>query len=202
MQRILKELKTIKGGIGVYVYHAKNGIMAKNVPAVFKNPKLIQMGRTLIKIYSAGHMSFSDLSEASLFYEEAIVTIREIDEKYYLVVLFDPSAKINMLTMGINLVMDELSDIIRNSPKSDDIKTPDVIIRSTEAYETLPKILTEVYTLVNELGGKLSGEHGVGHKRKEYMGLVVDEAFMRTMRAIKKALDPNNILNPGKIFDL
>ena len=69
-------------------------------------------------------------------------------------------------------------------------------------YQTLPKILTEVYTLVSSLGGRLSGEHGVGHKRKDYMSLVVDEPFMKTMRAIKRAMDPNNVLNPGKIFDL
>ena len=68
-------------------------------------------------------------------------------------------------------------------------------------YETLPKILTELYGLVAALGGRLSGEHGVGHKRKEYMHLVVSPAYIDMMRAIKRALDPNNILNPGKIFD-
>ena len=67
---------------------------------------------------------------------------------------------------------------------------------------TLPEILTELYKLTARLGGKISGEHGIGHKRKKYLPLVCSEAYIDVMRAIKKALDPNNILNPGKIFDL
>jgi len=69
-------------------------------------------------------------------------------------------------------------------------------------HRTLPNILTDLYTLTNELGGKISGEHGIGHKRKDYMPLVCSETYLDMMREIKKALDPNNILNPGKIFDV
>ncbi|MCY2924888.1 MAG: FAD-binding protein [Planctomycetota bacterium] len=68
--------------------------------------------------------------------------------------------------------------------------------------ELLPKILQELYALTAGLGGKISGEHGIGHKRKKYMPLFVDEASMHMMRSIKQALDPNHILNPGKVFDL
>jgi glycolate oxidase len=66
----------------------------------------------------------------------------------------------------------------------------------------LPKILTEVYALTASLGGRISGEHGIGHKRKKYLPLVVSESYIDMLRAVKKALDPNNILNPGKIFDI
>jgi glycolate oxidase len=69
-------------------------------------------------------------------------------------------------------------------------------------HETLPKILTDLYHLTAGLEGMLSGEHGIGHKRKEYMPIFVGEANLEMMRAIKRALDPNNILNPGKIFDV
>jgi glycolate oxidase len=66
----------------------------------------------------------------------------------------------------------------------------------------LPKILHDLYALTAGLGGKISGEHGIGHKRKQYMPIFVDEASLEMMRAIKRALDPNNVLNPGKVFDL
>jgi glycolate oxidase len=69
-------------------------------------------------------------------------------------------------------------------------------------HAKLPQILTDLYKLTAGLGGMLSGEHGIGHKRKEYMPLFVAEANLNMMRAIKRALDPNNILNPGKIFDV
>ncbi len=68
-------------------------------------------------------------------------------------------------------------------------------------HETLPEILKQMYELTASLGGMLSGEHGIGHKRKQYMPLFVGEANLAMMRSIKHALDPNNILNPGKIVD-
>jgi len=69
-------------------------------------------------------------------------------------------------------------------------------------YKILPDILNELYHLTAELGGRISGEHGIGHKRKKYLPQVVSENYINILRAIKKAMDPNNILNPGKIFDL
>ena len=69
-------------------------------------------------------------------------------------------------------------------------------------HQTLPRLLTDLYELTASLGGTISGEHGIGHKRKEYMSLVTDEAALELMRAVKRAWDPNNILNPGKMFDL
>jgi len=67
-------------------------------------------------------------------------------------------------------------------------------------HKLLPEILTEIYKLTSSLGGTISGEHGIGHKRKEYMGLVVSDGYLEMAKAVKRSLDPNNILNPGKIF--
>ena len=60
--------------------------------------------------------------------------------------------------------------------------------------------IKEIFVLVKELGGTLSGEHGIGLVQKEYMDIVFDNTQMRLMREIKKIFDPNNILNAGKIF--
>ena len=60
----------------------------------------------------------------------------------------------------------------------------------------------ELYTQVYKLGGRLSGEHGIGYKRKELMAEFTGVAELEVMRAIKKAMDPNLILNPGKIIDV
>ena len=65
----------------------------------------------------------------------------------------------------------------------------------------LPEILHELYQETRKLGGRISGEHGIGHKRKKYLLETVDPGFIQMMQAIKKALDPNGILNPGKIID-
>lgn len=70
-----------------------------------------------------------------------------------------------------------------------------------EWYETEEQALLELYDAVHICGGKLSGEHGIGIKRKKYMEAMTDPVELNMMRRIKRALDPNNIMNPGKMFD-
>jgi len=64
-----------------------------------------------------------------------------------------------------------------------------------------PEILTQLYEVVARLGGTISGEHGIGHKRKPYLPLVMSDRQIELMRQIKRAFDPQGLLNPGKIFD-
>ena len=71
-----------------------------------------------------------------------------------------------------------------------------------EWEERLPRILEAIYAVTRELGGSISGEHGIGHKRRRAMEKWGDPVFLDTMRAIKQALDPNGVLNPGKIVGL
>jgi glycolate oxidase len=63
------------------------------------------------------------------------------------------------------------------------------------------KGLRSLFQLVHELGGTISGEHGIGLIQKGFMDIVFHKENLRLMRQIKKAFDPNNILNAGKIFD-
>ena len=60
----------------------------------------------------------------------------------------------------------------------------------------------EMYDLAKSLGGTISAEHGVGLEKVEYLGNIVDNAAIDYMKKIKKFFDPNNILNPGKIFKI
>lgn len=75
-------------------------------------------------------------------------------------------------------------------------------IPDTEWEDKLAKIHKELYSVVYPLGGRLSGEHGIGYKKKHLMETYTDPVELNMMRAIKKALDPNHILNPGKLFDV
>ncbi|MDR2494400.1 MAG: FAD-binding oxidoreductase [Spirochaetaceae bacterium] len=60
--------------------------------------------------------------------------------------------------------------------------------------------LEELYKITSGFGGKISGEHGIGIKRRSYLKQVIDPVELKLMQAIKKAWDPHNIMNPGKIF--
>lgn len=59
--------------------------------------------------------------------------------------------------------------------------------------------ITEIFKVAVELGGTLSGEHGIGISKAPFMNLAFSEAEMNLFRAIKRAFDPNNILNPNKM---
>ena len=61
--------------------------------------------------------------------------------------------------------------------------------------------LRELYDITRNAGGKISGEHGIGIKRREFFKELVSPGELELMRALKQAWDPNNIMNPGKIFN-
>ncbi len=67
-------------------------------------------------------------------------------------------------------------------------------------YAHYKQAKTEMYELAISLGGTISGEHGIGLEKKPYISKVVDSGALNYMRQIKKIFDPNNILNPYKIF--
>ena len=58
----------------------------------------------------------------------------------------------------------------------------------------------DTFAVAIELGGTISGEHGIGYVKAPYLDMAINLDTMNTMKAIKKALDPNGILNPGKMF--
>ncbi len=60
--------------------------------------------------------------------------------------------------------------------------------------------LDEIFDLVIKLRGTLSGEHGVGSEKRAFVSKEIDCVTLDLMRDIKKLFDPNNILNPGKLF--
>ena len=60
----------------------------------------------------------------------------------------------------------------------------------------------DLFALVQSYGGSISAEHGVGLLKKDHLGLSKSPEEIAIMKAIKRILDPEELLNPGKIFDL
>ena len=75
-------------------------------------------------------------------------------------------------------------------------------IKNSYGSEEMNQILKELFLIVKNLGGTISGEHGIGLIQKSYMPVIFKNASLEIMRGIKQTFDPNNILNAGKIFDL
>ena len=107
---------------------------------------------------------------------EALNKIYEIGKKYNLVVpcfghAGDGNIHVNVMVDGSN---------------EDEVK------RGYAAVE-------EIFKAVVEMGGTLSGEHGIGLSKAPFMKLAFSEAELNLFRRIKEAFDPNGILNPGKM---
>lgn len=62
-------------------------------------------------------------------------------------------------------------------------------------------VLTNLYNYVSKVGGLPSAEHGIGLVKKPYFKQVMTDEYLHYLKAIKLAFDPENRLNPGKIFD-
>lgn len=83
--------------------------------------------------------------------------------------------------LHVNIIKGELSDEMWN--------------------KELPNGITEIFELCKNLGGTISGEHGIGLVQKNYLPVVFPEYQLALMKNIKQVFDPHYILNPGKIFD-
>ncbi len=73
---------------------------------------------------------------------------------------------------------------------------PDDRDEMARAHAALDAIMQRVL----ELGGTLSGEHGIGTEKRRFVALEIDSATMAVMRSIKQQFDPHQLLNPGKLF--
>jgi FAD/FMN-containing dehydrogenase len=78
-----------------------------------------------------------------------------------------------------------------------------IVVAAGEAHEAAFAAVERcVYEPLRAISGSISAEHGIGLERKEYLEISRSAAEIATMRALKTALDPRGILNPGKVFDV
>jgi len=73
--------------------------------------------------------------------------------------------------------------------------------RNKEEMHRIEEAFKEIFDEAIRLGGTITGEHGIGLAKKSFLPKFAGEAQMRVMRELRKAFDPNGILNPGKMFD-
>jgi glycolate oxidase len=73
--------------------------------------------------------------------------------------------------------------------------------RNKEEMHRVEEAFKEIFAEAVRLGGTITGEHGIGLAKKSFLPQFAGAAQMRIMRELRRALDPNGILNPGKMFD-
>ena len=118
-----------------------------------------------------------------------------------------PIASIPEFTIEVERIANKYNILIPNFGHAGDGNLHPTLLKNPnssmeEWFEIEEKALFDIYSLCHRLGGKITGEHGVGCKRKKYLNIVTSQTEVELMKKIKMALDPNNIMNPGKIFDI
>ncbi|MDD3776571.1 MAG: FAD-linked oxidase C-terminal domain-containing protein [Actinomycetota bacterium] len=73
-------------------------------------------------------------------------------------------------------------------------------LRIPEEQEKVEKVIEEIFEATIALGGTLSGEHGIGISKAKYLKMEISDDVFGLMKRVKKAFDPDNILNPGKMY--
>jgi len=163
MDRVLDEIKSIPGIIGGFVYNSQKGIAASNLPMIFKQDRLQTIAKMLIKMYSSGSTSFPDIFKISIYYDESILMIRNIEASTYLIILCDPSINENFLAMSLNLIMADLkknlvSQLSAVSENPEENKPEESKIDGEKLLNQGPmsEALKEMQTALSKIAGPMS----------------------------------------------
>ncbi|MBN2397181.1 MAG: FAD-binding protein [Deltaproteobacteria bacterium] len=114
-----------------------------------------------------------------------------------------PVSRLPEMIRGIMGIGEEYALTIGVMAHAGDGNTHPMIVtdkRDTEEWARVERAVSDIFRLAVDLGGTLSGEHGIGTSKTPFMHLIYGEPEFRLLRALKQALDPKGILNPGKIM--
>ena len=134
------------------------------------------------------------LSQAHPEYKHPYTQDREIRRVGYIIVSSDRG-----LCGGLNINLFKATVKSMKEWADQDIEI-DLSLVGAKASAFFGSYGGNVIAAVRDLGGTISAEHGIGVLKRDYMGYSRTEAELGVMRAVKAALDPNGILNPGKLI--
>jgi len=115
-----------------------------------------------------------------------------------------PVSNLQAMIRGTSEICDKYNLTVGIMAHAGDGNTHPMIItdkRDKEEWERVEKAISEIFQLTVDLGGTLSGEHGIGISKKPFLPLIMNEDARRLMVEIKSVLDPKGILNPGKFIE-
>ena len=115
-----------------------------------------------------------------------------------------PRNKVNEMVEYLHNLHNEVDIRIKSFGHAGDGNLHSYILKDDLSQEEFEKrmaaAMEKIYDKAAQLGGKVSGEHGIGFAKKPYLRESLDPETIELMSGIKKAFDPKNILNPHKVF--
>lgn len=173
-EALKKEMEVIRSAL------KKIGVTGVNIAGDKEEEAKLWQVRKLVSpaIVSSGYTKISEDATVPLSkIPDMFKKIDEIKEKYHLNIVVFGHAGDGNLHPTINTNM-----------------------RDSEEVSRVEDAVEEIFNYAIELGGTLSGEHGIGTMKRAFLEKETGQAGLEFQKAVKKALDPKNILNPGKIF--
>jgi glycolate oxidase len=159
-------------------------ILKQNNPSLIKTAK---DEKERLNLWKARKSAYATLARASTSFALDDVTV--------------PISKIPELLVGIQEISQKHGMVVATYGHAGDGNLHPQILYDEydpEQVERMEKVEEEIFCLAISLKGTLSGEHGIGLSKANYMTLEHDPVEMALMKKIKRTLDPNNIMNPGK----
>lgn len=156
MIHLIDELKVIPGVIGACIVNSQDGLKVTNLPTIFKPERLTLVGKHLSKLYSVGRMSFDDLTDITLNYDESVVVARELEKDTLIFAICDPSFNHNLLSMSFNLLQEEfkLGNFSTTTAETKSVVSPPSPQVVSGAMEDL---LTEMRESLGKILGPMAG---------------------------------------------
>jgi glycolate oxidase len=133
--------------------------------------------------------------------KSAYATLARVSNSFVLDDVTVPISRIPDLLVGIQKIAQRHGLLVATYGHAGDGNLHPQILYDeydAEQVERMEKVEAELFKLAISLNGTLSGEHGIGLSKANYMTLEHDPVEMALMKQIKRTLDPNNIMNPGK----
>ncbi|MCW8860360.1 MAG: hypothetical protein OQK97_11755 [Deltaproteobacteria bacterium] len=118
MQKLLEEIKTSPGIIGSCVYANQKGVIASNLPAIFKNETQERVGNILHRIFKLNETIKLDVNALEIQYDEALILVKKLCKSSSLVIICEPDASTHLINMAVSVLAEDLQNLITDCEKT------------------------------------------------------------------------------------
>ena len=124
MQTFLKEIKATPGVLGSSIYTTKKGIIATNLPEVFKDDAQKRIGSILQRIFKLNETVMLDVNSFEIQYDEALLLVKRLCNDSALIIICEPDAKVHLINMTVSMLTTEMLNSMENCEKIPTVQQP------------------------------------------------------------------------------
>jgi glycolate oxidase len=187
---------------GAYIICQVDGTTEQQVEGDYEIIGKICLDNKALEVFVSDNMASEErIWKARKAYAEAL---RMISPVYCMEDIVVPVSNIPQALAAIDAIAKKYKCRIPSAGHAGDGNIHCTVLREDRDehtwHELKDYVLPEIYEAVYELGGSLTGEHGIGAKRAEAMAKHMSKEQLAVLKGVKATFDPNHILNPGKVL--